>query len=46
VAGAVNTTAGTTMAESIAAGTKRNARLTKDGISTRANTAMNDRRDR
>ena len=44
--GAENTTAGTTIAISIAAGTKRSARATSGGISTFANSAMNESRDR
>ena len=46
VPGAENTIGGTTIAISIAAGTKRSARATSGGISTFANTAMNDSRDR
>ena len=39
-------TAGTTIAVSIAAGTKRSARAISGGIGRRANSAMNDSRDR
>src|SRR5450631_2218560 len=45
VPGAMNTTAGTAIAVSIAAGTWRKARDNKGGMSLRANHAMNDTRE-
>ena len=46
VAGAVNTTAGMTIAVSIVEGTKRSARAANGGISMCAKSAMNESRDR
>src|SRR5450631_1402657 len=43
--GTMNTTAGTAIAVNIAAGTWRNARDNKGGMSLRANHAMNDTRE-